>query len=203
VGIFLDILAATIILGLLLVAVFNQMMNLNQASYEKTFAANVQTNVTAFARILEYDLLKAGYRTSRPAIKFADSTALRFSEVLSYGASDSTIIQYALGGPVSGTSNPRDVMVVRTAGGMSQNMQLGVVHLRFTYFYLPDSLGSSYQMSTPITSVARLDSVRAIHVKMLLESPEVVYSPLSSDSSYEGVFWEKTIVPKNLMKVIQ
>src|SRR5260221_13424951 len=74
----LDIFGASIIAGIILVAIFGMNVNLDQATYNKTFTLITQTNTVALARMIEYDFVKIGYHTPKPAVLAAKSDSISF-----------------------------------------------------------------------------------------------------------------------------
>ncbi len=189
----IDIIAAAVIAGVMLVSIFGIMNNINQAHFEKTLSTSIQGNVIALARTMEYDFLKIGYHTTDDAIQMADSNSIIFKSDLQ-NINNVVSVSYCLGGPVLSTRNPYDYSLIRQVPGEeAMDASVGVTELQFMYF---DSLGR--QMACPITTKARLDSIKAIRIKIRLESPEPVYSPSTSAPVYQGVFWEKTVYPRNL-----
>ncbi len=192
-SIILDIIAATIIGGIMLISIFSMMGNINQANFEKTLSTNVQGNIITLARIMESDILKIGYHTKTDAIQSADSTNIAFKSDLT-NSGTVVSVQYSLGDTVSSTRNANDRMLIRQATGQQTiNANVGMTYLRFAYF---DTLGRELQY--PLNTKARLDSIKAIRIKIRLESSEPVYSSLSNIAAYQNVYWEKTIYPKNL-----
>ncbi len=192
-SVLIDIIGAFIIGSIMFVMIFSNMGIVNQAHHEKALSTNVQTNVVTLARILEYDILKIGYHIKNDAIQYADSTGIRFRADLQ---NDGNIVsvQYILGNLITSTRNPKDRKFIRQAGSPPAiEANLGLTSMKFTYY---DTLGNRLQ--TPITTPIRLDSIKSINLKLWLESPEPVYSITTGDSSYQTVFWEKTMYPRNL-----
>ena len=189
----IDIFGALLIAGIMFLTIFSLMGNMNQANFEKTMSVNVQGNITTLARVLESDLLKIGYHSKADAVQYADSSGIRFkSDILN----DSSVVtvQYALGGDVTTTKNPTDKFISRIVDGQPTiTANVGLTYIHFAYF---DSLGR--ELTTPLTTMARLDSIKAIRVKIRLESAEPVSLPYSMTPTYQSVFWEKTIYPRNL-----
>ena len=183
-AVLIDIVGASVIAGIIMLTILNLNANLNQASYEKVYTLNMQTNIVTLARIIEYDFVKIGYHTSKPAILNADSTSIRFtSDLLNAGVTNT--VKYSISdvseSVVASTKNPRDRMIYREVNGQPMiSANLGVTSLKFTYL---DSMGSE---------TSNLTFIKAIRVKIKLENPEPI------DTTYQGVFWEKTIYPRNL-----
>ena len=189
----LNLTGAVVIGAIILVTIFARAINLNQTSAEKTFTLNLQTNAITAARILEYDLVKAGFHVPKgTAITQADSESITFQSDLLNGGMVNTV-QYYLGAitepQVAVTKNPRDRVLHRIVSGISTtDAILGLTNLKFRYY---DSLGNT-------TTV--LPDIRSVYARMDFESPERVIKPIDtpSDTAYPGVYWEKTIYPRNL-----
>jgi hypothetical protein len=182
----IDIFGASIIAGIILVAIFGMNVNLDQATYNKTFTLITQTNAVTLARMIEYDFIKIGYHTSKPAIFAIKPDSISFMANLrnsSTGtAADTNYVRYYVG-PVAGlgsTKNPRDRMLYRVEDGKTIAANLGVTSLAFTY-YDKDGLTTSIP-----------DSVKSINVVFTCESPYPV------DTTYAASFWQKRIYPRNL-----
>jgi hypothetical protein len=189
----LNLTGAVVIGALILITIFARAVNLNQTSTEKTFTLNLQTNAVTAARVLEYDLVKAGFHVPKgTAITQADSVSITFQSDLLDGGTINTV-QYYLGAinesQVALTKNPRDRVLHRMVSGISTtDAILGLTNLKFRYY---DSVGNT-------TNV--LANIRSIYARMDFESPERVIKPVDtpSDTAYPGVYWEKTIYPRNL-----
>ena len=192
-SIMVDIFGALLIAGIMFLTIFSLMGNMNQANFEKTMNVNVQGNIITLARILESDFLKIGYHTKNDAIQYADSSGIRFkTDILNN--SNVVTVQYALGGNVTTTKNPNDKFISRSVNGQPTiTASVGLTYIHYSYF---DTLGR--ELSAPLTTMTRLDSIKAIRVKIRLESAEPVSSPYSMTPTYQSVFWEKTIYPRNL-----
>lgn len=189
----LNVTGAVVIGAIILLTIFSRAIDLNQTSTEKTLTLNLQTGAVTAARVLEYDLVKAGYHVPKgTAITQADSVSLTFRADLLDGGSINTI-QYYLGptseASVASTKNPRDRVLHRIVTGIGvTDAILGLTNLRFTYY---DSTGAATMV---------LANIRSIHARMDFESPERVIKQTDtpSDTAYPGVYWEKTIYPRNL-----
>ena len=188
----IDIIGAGIIAGLVLLSIFGLGANLNQASYEKSFTYALQTNVVTLARIMESDIVKIGYHIPKgTAITSASANSITFKADLA-DAGVTNIVRYTLSNTssaeVNATLNPKDVVLYREVDGSTIAANLGVTNLQFAYY---DSAG---------TPTATLSDIKSIYVKISLESPERIINTAeaATDTSYPGVFWEKTIFPRNL-----
>ncbi len=180
-SILMDIIGASVIAGIIMLSILGLNTNLNSAAYNKTFSLVTQTNTVALGRMIEYDMVKMGYHTSKPALLTAKSDTITFMADLADAGAVNTIKYYM--GPVNGltsTKNPRDRMLYRVQDGNVIAMNLGLTSLVFSYF---DTDGDS--TATP-------SLVQSINVKFTVESIEPV------DTTYSAAFWEKRIYPKNL-----
>ncbi len=180
-SILIDLIGATIILGIVLMAILGLNVNLDQASYSKTFTLITETNCVTLARMLEFDLVKAGYHTSKPAFLAAKSDSISFLADLRDAGTVNTVT-YRLGptSALGATKNPRDRMLYRTEDGSTIASNLGVTALTFTY----------YDLSGAVT--AGLADVASINVQFTVESPFPV------DTTYAAAVWQKRIYPRNL-----
>ena len=182
--IIIDIVGSIVLAGLLILSVNSGVVDLNETTYEQTYTLNSQTNIVALARIIEHDFVKIGFGAPGPAILVADSQAISFQSEL-YNDGSLKTVTYSVGsitGPkVAPTKNPRDFMLFRElAGEPPLALSSGLVEFNITYF---DSAGAV------TTSPGDVD---AIQIRLRLETEEPV------DDEYPGVFWERTIYPKNL-----
>ena len=183
-GLMIDLIGSLALIGVLILTVAMVHVNMNQAMYESTFELTAQQNLIELARLLEYDFLKIGYRTPKPAITLADSDRITFkADLENLGSVDS--VQYYLGSTtgvgVAATPNPRDRVLYRLRNGEAEKgTSLGVVQFHLTYY---DSTGI-------VTSDVNL--IRSIKAQLMVESQYPV------DSTYAGAYWEKLIYPRNL-----
>jgi hypothetical protein len=182
-AIIIDIFGATIIAGIILVAIFGMNVNLDQATYNKTFTLITQTNCVTLARMMEFDLVKIGYHTPKPAVVAAkpDSISFYMADPTNPGVG-SYLVQYYLSSTslLASTKNPRDRILYRVQNGGSIAANLGVTALTFTY----------YDRNGLVTTIP--DSVKSINVLFSVESPFPV------DTTYAAAFWQKRIYPRNL-----
>jgi hypothetical protein len=180
----LDLLGSLILLGVLILAVATVHLNMNQSVNEGGFELRTQQNLIELARTMEFDFLKIGYNSPKPAIAVADSDRITFkADLENRGIIDS--VRYYLGGPsdggVAATPNPRDRVLYRVLNNEPQRgTSLGVVQFYLTYY---DSAGNT-------TTAPNM--IRSIRVQLTVESQYPV------DSTFAGAYWEKHIYPRNL-----
>jgi hypothetical protein len=179
----MDIIGASIIAGIILVAIFGMNVNLDQATYNKTFTLITQTNCVTLARMIEFDFVKIGYHTPKPAVRAAkqDSISFYMADPTNPGVAWDSVQYYV--GPASvlgSTKNPRDRILYRVRNGVRTAANIGVTSLSFTYY---DSAGV-------VTTIP--DFVKSIDVVFNVESPFPV------DTTYAAAFWQKRIFPRNL-----
>ncbi len=177
----IDLIGSFVIIGAVMLTIFALTTNLNQASYNKSFSTTTQTNATTLARVLDYDIVKIGYHTSKPAMIIAKTDSMSFKADLLDDGNVKTV-QYFLGSTsgMSNTKNPRDKVFYRIEGGKTIAMGLGVTGIQFSY-YNNDGFAT-----------AALDSIKSIRVKITIESATPV------DTSYSVISWQKRFYPKNL-----
>jgi hypothetical protein len=182
-AILIDIVGATFIAGIILMAIFGMNVNLDQATYNKTFTLITQTNAVTLARMIEYDFVKIAYYTPRPAILAAKSDSISFymADPTNPGVG-SNFVQYYVSSPavLGSTKNPRDRILYRVQNGTVTAANLGVTSFTLAYY---DENG----LATTVP-----DSVRSINVGFTCESPFPV------DTTYAAAFWQKRIYPRNL-----
>src|SRR5437870_550649 len=127
----LDILGATIIVGIMLLALFGLNLNMHAASYNKTFTLITQTNAVTLARMMEYDMVKMGYHSlTRPYVLAAKPDSIAFKADLRNSGTVNIVRYYV--GATSGlafTKNPRDRMVYRVEDGNVMAANLGLTSL--------------------------------------------------------------------------
>jgi len=183
-NIIIDIVGSIMLAGLLILTINTGVADLHETTYEQTYTLNSQANMVALARTIEYDFVKIGFRAAAPAILIADSQQISFQSEL-YNDGSLKTVTYSVGTPTappaSITKNPRDFILYRQLSGEpALGLSSGLVEFSLTYL---DSTG---------TITTSPDEVDAITIRVRLETEEPV------DEDYPGVFWEKTIYPKNL-----
>ena len=190
----IDMIGAAILFGVLILAVGRVQGNLNQTMAQNTFNLNTQSEAVYVARLIEYEISKAGYGVTGSKISVADSQRIAFKGAMSYGGAVDSV-SYYIGSADTTTQNPDDFRFVRYAkssGEVSQRL----VMTQFTISYFDSS---NTKMTTPVTG-ANLNAIRGVNFKFRVESAEPVMDISTGLSNYNAVTWEKLIYPRNLGK---
>lgn len=188
----MDILMSTFIFGILALTVGRVQTNINSSIAQNQGNVVVQSNAVELARILEYDFAKIGYKAIGQKITAADSTTITFDADLERTSAVKTVI-YSVGttSQLTATANPRDFSLKRTVSGNTVNINYGIIAFNLKYYDIDNAM-----IPTPIASATDLNKIHSIKIHFDLQSPEPIYS--KSDTTWEGVSWEKTIIPRNL-----
>ncbi len=190
----IDMVGAAILFGVLILAVGRVQGNLNQTMAQNTFNLNTQSEAVYVARLIEYEISKAGYGVTGSKISVADDHSITFLGAMTYGGAVDSVAYYT-GAADTTTMNPNDFRFVRYAkssGAVSQ--RLVMTQFDISYF---DSLNT--KMTTPVTGTD-LMAIRGINIKFRVESAEPVTDASTGLSNYNAVTWEKLIYPRNLGK---
>jgi hypothetical protein len=190
----IDMVGAAILFGVLILAVGRVQGNLNQTLAQNTFNLNTQAEAVYVARLIEYEVSKAGYGVTGPKISVADAHAVTFLGAMTYGGAIDSIAYYT-GTADTTTMNPADFRFIRYAKSSGEiSQRLVMTQFDISYF---DSLNT--KMTTPVMG-ADLNAIRGINVKFRVESAEPVIDASTGLSNYNAVTWEKLIYPRNLGK---
>jgi hypothetical protein len=189
---FFDIIASTIVFGVLALTVARVQTNINSTMYENQYNVVTQTNAVELARQIEWDFSKIGHHVAGQKILWADSAGIRFFADLENNSVINDVTYFAGDtSQVQGVKNPDEFPLFRRSGVKTVQQNWGLTYLRISYY---DSLYQEIQ--TPITVLSQLRRIKAINVAFRIESSEPVYSLY--DTTWAAVTWEKTIVPRNL-----
>ncbi|NLT51093.1 MAG: hypothetical protein GXX85_09275 [Ignavibacteria bacterium] len=188
----IDVLGSVIVSSFVILMLVGFNVQMSTFSYDMFSSTLTQGNAVVTGQILEYDLYKIGYRASGQKISFADSTKIIYSTDLeNNGSLDSVCYYIGTIENLSNTSNPIDRPLYRSQNGQSPIQIAAVSRLEHTtYFTYLDSAG--VKIPSPNTVDLR-KKIRTIKVGMRLQAAEAV------EGIYQGVDWERTIRPKNLM----
>lgn len=190
----LDIMGSTFIGGMILLLIIKLNLYSTSVSYSSDNELKLQQNAKTIAEILNYDLRKVGYNHTGTAMLIADSTHMKFYadinapgttghgvvDVVEYFVLDST--------NASGTSNTRDVVLVRVVNGSDSitGPSLGLVKLRFSYYN-----GAGVKTTA-------LDSIKYIKTEFWVEPTEKINNFLTGSPDSTFTYWEMTINPRNI-----
>ena len=194
--IMMDIIGAAILVGMLILTIMNVNINLGNENYRSICEFKTQTELIQLARIVEFDLYKAGYyvpTSMKPLIRIADTSKIKFATNLFNvpGAVDS--VMYDLGGPVVNSTNPKDRILVRYENTTKVYINYSVVRFRLYYYNSKDSL-----LTAPVTG-SWLDSIKSVKVSLSLESPEPFDTTRTGGGyPYVSATYQKLIYPRNL-----
>jgi hypothetical protein len=161
---------------------------------QNTFNLNTQAEAVYVARLIEYEVSKAGYGVTGPKISFADQHRVAFLGAMTYGGTIDSIAYYT-GAMDTTTMNPADFRFVRFARSSGEISQ----RLVMTQFDISYYDTSNVRMSMPVTGSA-LAAIRGINIKFRVESAEPIIDASTGLSNYNAVTWEKLIYPRNLGK---
>jgi hypothetical protein len=185
----MDIMASTIIFGILMFTIGRVQVNLNSTMYYNTYNYMTQNYALELSKTIEFDFHKMGFGVSGTKLDTAEADKIRFNY---YILNDPTMrtVSYEYGAEDSTSENPRDHILYRTENGVTVEHAIGVTEFSLTY------LDSTFNViATPITGAAR-DSVHAIQVHFRVESHAPIILP--DVTQYISVFWEKLIYPRNM-----
>jgi len=185
-SVMLDILGSFVLLGMLMLTVMSVNVNISTETYKSVSEFNTQSETIQLARILEFDIYKAGFNVPKPAIAIAETSRLKFYANLYNTPGRVDSIQYGLGELNGSSTNPYDKQLFRFENTAKVFINYSVTGFKFTYYDARDSM-----LTAPVTGTWR-DSIRSIKVFLTLESPEPY------DSKYAGAYYEKMIYPRNL-----
>jgi hypothetical protein len=193
-NVLIDILGSTFIGGLILLIVLQMNIFMSNARYSSDKELQMQQNAKTLAEIINYDLRKIGYKNSGISILDAEKERIKFVGDLQapgepgYGTIDT--VEYFIKDSTyaSGTSNPRDIILVRVLNNEDSTAgpSLGLVKLNFSYF---DSL------STP---TADLSKIKFIKTELWVEPAEKVNDFITGQNDSLFTYWEFTIHPRNI-----
>lgn len=189
----LDMVLASVLVGIIILTVLNVNLNLSDENYRGMVELHTQTETMQLARIIEHDFYKIGYtQTTRPYITVAESSHIKFYTNLKDAPGAIDVIEYGLGDLVLNSINPRDKMLFRIENVSKVYINYSVIRFKLNYYNSRDSA-----MTAPITGGLR-DSIRSIKVQLMLESPEPFDTSRVGGRQYTHAMYSKLIFPRNL-----
>ncbi len=190
----LDILGSTFIGGMVLLLILKLNLYSTSVSYSSDNELKLQQNAKTIAEILNYDLRKIGYNYDTTAIIIADSNRIKYyADVDAPGTTGHGVVdqvEYVVldSTHASGTSNPRDIVVVRIINNTDSiaGPSLGLVKLRFSYFN-----------SSGVKTTA-LDSIKYVKAEFWVEPTEKVNNFFTGTHDSTFTYCEMTINTRNI-----
>lgn len=184
-----DILGSMIIGGMILVMVLGFNANIIQGAGLQTFNTTVQGNMTTVTNVLEYDFRKMGFQVAFPqdsSITYADSTRISFKGDFDNDGTVDNMTYFFNTASNALCTNPRARVLYKTLnGGPAQSINVGMTRMRFDYY---NAAGTSFGGNV----VAMPSLIKSFKVTISIESKEPY------DTLYAGVYWDRTIKPRNL-----
>ncbi|MBI4417784.1 MAG: hypothetical protein HY563_03340 [Ignavibacteriales bacterium] len=187
----LDMVGSVVLFGILVITIGRVQTNLNTAMYANSFTQITQHNAVEFARQLEFDMTRIGFRTPTNKITLADSTHLKFRSDFSRTGTINEI-EYRIGTKQQAdeTPNPLDFPVYRKDQNGEIKQLWGTTAFKFEYYNM------WYQkLPTPVVSDS-LDRIYAIWVNFVIEGREPAGSAI--DTTYYSITWQKLVYPRNM-----
>ena len=167
--------------GLIFLMLIGFFSSVGQTAVTQTFNTVVQENSSSATDVIEREFRLMGYgSTDSGRVLRAESSAVAFTcDIDDDGLADT--LMYELGPPLGLGGNPHSRVVYRTVNGNAPSpVASGVTKFALRFY---DSAG---------TPTVTGKDVRLLTVSMLMESETRM------DDRYAGVYWERTIKPKNL-----
>jgi hypothetical protein len=181
-----------IILGMLIT--FNG--NIVQEGCAQTIKMMAQSNLSAIQDVIESPLMKMGYRVAIPtdsAIVIADSNKIKFKGDFDNRGTVDTLTYFLSPTARTGNANTNTRMFYRTLNAQTaQFINVGFTKFRLTYFDANGNPFTTYPVSRP-------SQIKFIKLALNIES--TVPYILNTEKYVKlnpGVYWERTIRPRNL-----
>jgi hypothetical protein len=191
-----DIVISVTVGGMILSMLVSFNGTLAEEGTAQTVKIMAQTNFTEVTRDLEYYLRKMGYGISAvvdSSILTADSNKIKFKGDFDNSGTVDTMTYYFNPAVVSGQANKNTHILYTTLNSQkTQNINIGITKFKLWYY---DANGNPYT-SYPVPSPSKIKSLR---IALNLEST----APFAATAEKyvklnPGVYWERTIKPKNL-----
>jgi hypothetical protein len=192
-AVMMDIVGAFVLVGMLMLTVMGMNINMSDETYKGLTELNLQTQSIQLARIMEFDIYKAGYAVTKPGvIAVAETSKLKFYTNLFNVTGRRDSVEYDLGGLVTSSTNPSDKSLYRYENTTRVFINFSVTRFKLAYYNSRDSL-----LAAPVTGANR-DSIKSIKVLLTLQSPEPFNTARSGGPSYVTTYYQKLIYPRNL-----
>ncbi len=189
-----DLLGSSFIGGMILLMVLQMNLFISNARYSSDSELQMQQNAKTLAEIINHDFRKIGYLHSGTSIMIAEKEKIKFVGDLErpgetgYGILDTVEYYLKDSSFASGTSNPRDIILVRLLNNKDYitGPSLGLVKLNFSYL---DSV------SAPTTDLSK---IKFIKTELWVEPNEIVNNYITGEKNPTFTYWEFTIHPRNI-----
>lgn len=191
-----DIIISVAVGGMVLSMLITFNGNIVQEGSAQTIKMIAQSNFTAINDILEFSLRKMGYRVAAApdsTILTADSNKIKFRGDFNNDGTVDTLTYFLSPTAPTGNANGNTRMLLRTLNSQSaEHINIGITRFRLWYYDANGNPFTSYPVSRP-------SQIKSFKVAMNVES--TVPYQLTTEKYVKfnpGVYWEKTIKPKNL-----
>lgn len=187
-GQLLELLGATVIGAFVILLILNLNLQMNENTRQLTQDTYTQNSSATSLSILEYDLYKAGFRTTGNKILLADSNQVKFRTDINNNGSIDTVYYYTGSTTaMNSTTNPNDKQLYRKINGTINTAAI-ITSFNLVYY---DSLGNQLSYASLSSAVTRA-KIRSIRTYIKLELPDAI------DNYYNPVEIRRIIRPKNL-----
>ncbi len=188
-----DVVCSVVIGGIILMMLFVFNGNVAESGASQTIKLMTQTNLTAFTDLMEFEFRKMGYRVSNNIILFADSLNIIFrSDVDNNGVIDT--IQYYLDiiNPSGFENKNTRILYRKINNGTPEKINLGITRFRINYQNNQGQPFTIFPVPTP-------SLIKSLTVALSIESTvPFIESSMKYLKFNPGVYWERTMKPKNL-----
>ncbi len=189
----LDIIGATVLVGMLMMTIMSVNINVSDQNFKGLSEYHIHTELIQLSRIIEFDFYKMGYRIQGPGkICIADTSHIKYYTDLYDVNGEKDSIEYNLAYLVTSTPNPVDRALYRYENTTRVWINYSVIQFRLKYFN-----ANEQPMTTPVTG-AYLDSIKSVRVLLTLQSPIPFDTARIGGSAYAGTYYQKQIYPRNL-----
>ena len=186
----MDMMIATVVMGLLILAAMNVDSNTRSSVITSRQDLSAQQIINVLSDIVEEDFRKIGHGLNKPleSIILADSSHIIFSYDRDPSSNyDSTRVEYYLV-PALSTPNPFDKKLIRNIkNGQDSGTALGITRFKLQYYNK-----NEVKLQSPVVSDS-LSKIRRIELDLVVHSTE------SFRDRYATARYVTQFVPKNLL----
>lgn len=195
----LNLISGSIVSGMVLLTIGMMNRGVNYNSQDITLSSIKQEQKIELSEVLSHDLPKIGYTSDNSLdtlIAYADEKSIAYYSNIDNSADGSVeLVTWELTNEADvSTDNPNDYKLVRTVGGTTTNISLGITTFTLNYY---DKLGGTTPLTTPLSS-ADMDNVKQIEVVLVLESGESIQYSQNTGEKFVKSAWVKRFTPRNL-----